>query len=503
MNTRKFKPLLFASIALYAFLAVCSSSAAERTEQSAQRTIEQKTASAANGATQPSDMNPRLLKAVIRAVADYFGVPETDLSADTNLQRDLLAGHMDIYEVLAHVCDDQDREMVQGVTPDMVRIRQLVEYVRNTPPRLRTSDELVMRGKRSSVKMAGRARQSAAEQDVFVQEVFYATNRQRTADNDWQAMFSGERSPKGELYYGTCLVSIPKGHVRGELEVPTGSWRSTVKASPRSYFVLQKVDEIGWNAFISRIRSGLGAAKGGDPTEQDVLIFIHGYNVPFHRAALRTAQIAFDLRFAGAPILFSWPSKGNPFFYFSDREAVEWSVPYLERFLKDVIDQSGARRLHLIAHSMGNQGLIRALYQVALRSGAEKRPLFENVIMAAPDFDSRRFTEQIAPEVIPLAKRWTLYESDKDMALEASDLLRFSASQRLGQPLALVRGVDTIDASGFEVSPWNLAENHGYFATKQLVITDVQSVLKGLAPDSRRLVRAVKDRIVYWRLGER
>lgn len=107
-------------------------------------------------------------------------------------------------------------------------------------------------------------------------------------DDDWQTKFGGERSSKGELYYGTCLVSIPKGHIRGGLEVPAGSWRSTVKASPRSYFVLRKLEELDWDAFISRIRSGLSSATGRAATEQDLLIFINGYNLPFHRAVLHS-----------------------------------------------------------------------------------------------------------------------------------------------------------------------------------------------------------------------
>ncbi|SIT51767.1 conserved hypothetical protein [Paraburkholderia piptadeniae] len=35
-----------------------------------------------------------------------------------------------------------------------------------------------------------------------------------------------------------------------------------------------------------------------------VLLFIHGYNVSFEDAAMRTAQMAYDLDFAGAPVFF-------------------------------------------------------------------------------------------------------------------------------------------------------------------------------------------------------
>ena len=41
------------------------------------------------------------------------------------------------------------------------------------------------------------------------------------------------------------------------------------------------------------------------------MVFIHGFNVPFEDAIYRTAQLAHDLDFDGAPILYSWPSRGT------------------------------------------------------------------------------------------------------------------------------------------------------------------------------------------------
>ena len=40
------------------------------------------------------------------------------------------------------------------------------------------------------------------------------------------------------------------------------------------------------------------------------LLFVHGYNVTHARAVKRAAQIAYDLEFDGALILFSWNSHG-------------------------------------------------------------------------------------------------------------------------------------------------------------------------------------------------
>jgi esterase/lipase superfamily enzyme len=228
-------------------------------------------------------------------------------------------------------------------------------------------------------------------------------------------------------------------------------------------------------------------------------VFIHGFNVGFSEAARRTAQIAYDVGFTGAPVMFSWPSDGKLYAYISDREDVEWSIPHLEQFFDDLSSQARPRRIHLITHSMGTEGTLRALHNMALRRGLDAKPIFENVILAAPDFDAVIFSDQIAPEVRTLAHHWTVYASDKDTALNVSTSLR--SAPRLGIPIPLVEGIDTIDATGIEVTPWSVPEFHSYFATKQRVIEDLVSVLKGLAPGLRDLEARTLDAKTYWRLS--
>ena len=50
----------------------------------------------------------------------------------------------------------------------------------------------------------------------------------------------------------------------------------------------------------------------------EVFVFVHGYNVTFEGAAQRTAQIAYDLKFSGAPIFYSWPSQARTLEYTVD-----------------------------------------------------------------------------------------------------------------------------------------------------------------------------------------
>jgi esterase/lipase superfamily enzyme len=94
---------------------------------------------------------------------------------------------------------------------------------------------------------------------------------------------------------------------------------------------------------------------------KDAVIFVHGYNVSFEDAARRTGQIAFDLKFIGASILYSWPANGSARNYLADEATVIWTAPHFERFLRLIANKTGAKRIHVIAHSMGNRAVCDAL----------------------------------------------------------------------------------------------------------------------------------------------
>ncbi len=435
-------------------------------------------------------------RTVMRIVSEYFKLPEEQISSATSLVDDLFADQMDIYEIIQQVlgAEFRDAALIPG---DLLTVKEIAAFVDQADYRISMIDY-----RRGGAPDNDQKLQEAKEagEKIYIQKIFYASNRESTGKQLPDSVFSGKRSSTRQVSYGTCLVSIPRSHVKGKLELPMNFGFYQQQLDPDEHFILKRIKSLSWDQFLGEINADLKQLSKDDITAQDILIFVHGFNVPFNRAALRTAQVAVDLRFQGAPILFSWPSRGGILGYVSDREAVEWSVSYIEIFLTDIIENTNARRYHLIAHSMGNQGVIPALHQMALRGKFKYKAVFGNIILAAPDFDARTFTEQIAPAVKSLADRWTIYASDKDAALKASKLLRMDTSQRLGQPLAVVDGMDMIDASGFEVTPWNLSENHGYFSSKQKVIKDLRSVLKGLAPKARALLRQLKGHQEYWQM---
>ena len=207
--------------------------------------------------------------------------------------------------------------------------------------------------------------------------------------------YSGER---GTLELGSCEVSIPKRHEVGELESPS-VLRLEFSEDPSRHVVLLKVQPVPADVFYADLRSSVERS-----TRKSAFVFVHGYNFSFDEAARRTAQIAYDLKFDGVPIFFSWPSQGGIWGYTIDETNVAWTVPHLRQFLTDVASQSGAKQIHLIAHSMGNRALTSAMRDLSFLPESA-RPKFNEVVLTAPDIDAEVFKYDIAPAVVKMASR--------------------------------------------------------------------------------------------------
>ena len=96
-----------------------------------------------------------------------------------------------------------------------------------------------------------------------------------------------------------------------------------------------------WEAVVSHL-----AAVSED--ERNALIFVH---VSFEDVALRDAQIGFDLSVKGAMTFFSWPSRGVPRRYAADAATIEASEGMIADFMTAFAERSGAKAVHIIAHS--------------------------------------------------------------------------------------------------------------------------------------------------------
>jgi esterase/lipase superfamily enzyme len=302
------------------------------------------------------------------------------------------------------------------------------------------------------------------EQGFTSVKIYYATDRARTGYEEPNDFYGGDR---GELELGTAVVSIPPQHTPGAIERPS-IWTLTFREDPGYHVVLQSVTPGDNETIFSEMRQQLGDAKS-----DSAFVFVHGFNVPFFEAAQRTAQMAFDMNFDGVPILYSWPSRASLLSYIADTAVVNLSGRRLTLFLEDVVKKSGAKRIHLIGHSMGNRALTDALELYALRHEGEP-PAFDQILFTAPDLDAGLFAE-MAKTIQPIAQRLTLYASDKDWALAVSRKLHGDATRagQGGKRILSSAAVDSIDMT-------SIGEDmlmHSYYANNPSALTDILALM--------------------------
>ncbi|MBN1910033.1 MAG: alpha/beta hydrolase [Pirellulales bacterium] len=296
---------------------------------------------------------------------------------------------------------------------------------------------------------------------------------------------------RGTLQVGTCEVTIPDSHEVGELESPS-ILKLEFNEDPTRHVVLTHVEQCEPNAFYRELSNRVGKSQ-----RREAFVFVHGFNVTFEKAARRTAQLAHDLEFDGAPIFYSWPSQGGLLQYAVDETNVVWTVPHLKEFLMAVVEKTGAQRVHLIAHSMGNRALTSALTGLVSELKENRARMFQELVLTAPDIDAEIFRRDIAPVIVKTAQRVTLYASSNDEALVASKKIHgYPRAGESGENIVVVPGIETIDVSGLDTS----LLGHSYYGDNDTVLADlIQLIHDSKPPNLRNRLKAIAlGRLTYW-----
>jgi esterase/lipase superfamily enzyme len=323
-----------------------------------------------------------------------------------------------------------------------------------------------------------------------VVNVYYATNRTPSAGSS--EPFGTEPAPDGSMRFGLCHVSISRDHKMGELEGPS-IWKLEFEPNARKHVMLSGPPLTATEQeFFATLKQKIGASA-----QKQALVFLHGFNTTFTGAALRTAQIAYDLGFDGPAIFYSWPSHGDlsPLGYNADGRNADLSVEQFKQFLEQLSARTGVRTVHLIGHSMGGRILVRTLSEMAATPVA---PRFKRVILMAPDIDAALF-RQLASQMETRADEITLYASSRDLALKASNFYAgYARAGQGGDKVVLVSGITTIDASSVDTSL--LGALHQYYADSRAILSDLFQLMQGRPPSERfGLKRTQKDGLTYWR----
>ena len=219
--------------------------------------------------------------------------------------------------------------------------------------------------------------------------------------------------------------------------------------------------------------------------------------------------------------MFSWPSNGSVFpswNYFSDRDDAEASGLAMARalrrfsgFLKqirandraailkakragEVPDQAELqqceRKVHIVAHSMGNWALRHAINKFVIANRGTTPRLFDHAFLMAADEDEDALArrDKLA-SLLRLANHVHVYHASDDRALEISDRTKGNPD-RLG-----AEGPPNLDALPDRVTALDCADvsdtvfyhgRHQYYRLRKEVIDDVVRTLRGEAQDGRK-----------------
>jgi esterase/lipase superfamily enzyme len=303
--------------------------------------------------------------------------------------------------------------------------------------------------------------------------VYFATDREPLGDQH----FNGYALESGELQFGEALVSIPKLHELGELERPLSMLSLTLPEDSSEHIVIAKRYEFDESDFYNAINKAIDSAD-----DHSAFVFVHGYNVSFDDAILRTGQLAWDLHFKGPAIAYSWPSQARLSQYATDHDMADWTAPHLAAFLHSLRGKTGVRTVHLVAHSMGTRAISMALARLADEKTAT--PKFQEVILAAPDINRLVFG-QLAAGLRDESERVTIYSSQKDWALRFSAFVR-NRQKRVGGAASALPNFpfDIIDATKARAS----LLGHSYFAQDHELLEDISLLLRQrLKPGDRSI----------------
>lgn len=210
------------------------------------------------------------------------------------------------------------------------------------------------------------------------------------------------------------------------------------------------------------------------PTDKPTLLLIHGFNNDFKDVT--KAYLDFETRirqvgFQGNILGFTWPSYGDWYMYFGDKEQVEHAAPALAKFLQKFRPLLGQTPLHVNTHSMGSYLLFRAL-----ASYPSSGVIVDEATCFAADVSNDILEKgEVGYRAVRKANRLSSYFNRHDPVLGASAFANVDG--RLG-----LNGADQPDLlpdNAFQVDCSTVVEGHSDYRKKIDVMQDLALILKG------------------------
>ncbi|WP_223634625.1 alpha/beta hydrolase [Rhodobacter sp. TJ_12] len=267
----------------------------------------------------------------------------------------------------------------------------------------------------------------------------------RGLDPETGAEFGYERSETLQL--ARFDVSVPPQRAAGDLRYPLKGRR----IDPLTDFAIAGVQDYPTTAgFRADLRHSLAQSHG------DAVVFVHGFNTNFAEGLYRLAQLGEDFDLPDTMVHYSWPSRGHVLGYAYDRDSALFARDGLQKLL-DQMRRAGARRILLVAHSMGSALSMETLRQMALSGDQDTLSALSGVVLISPDIDVDVFREQ-ARSVGRLPQPFLIFTSEKDKALLLSSRIAGEAA-RLGNLEDVARVAD-LKVTLIDVGAFSTRDGH-------------------------------------------
>lgn len=275
-------------------------------------------------------------------------------------------------------------------------------------------------------------------------------------------------------HFGICKINVPKNHSTGQVTLTRDN-----RQSSHDFFKILN----------SKNLQAPGVFEFLKKTKRTPLVFVHGFNVRYEDAVLRAAQLAYDLKYQGPVILYSWPAgAGDGFFdekmitrtYDNNIKNARGSIESFKSFLNDL--KINDIKVNVMVHSMGHQVVLPALKE--FKGTATSKSVINELILNAPDFEANEFLKLIE-NIKETSKRVTLYCSYNDKAMVASE--SYNNNERLGA-CTFAENLDTINVSLIDAPTMGLGLGHSYYSSRA-ILGDVFQVLLGIDAEKRLFIR--------------
>ena len=307
-------------------------------------------------------------------------------------------------------------------------------------------------------------------------DVFVVTNRKLKTANFGCTNNQFGVELDNSVHFGICKINVPKNHSTGEVNLSRDN-----RQSSHQYFKFLNSKSLPESTVIDFFKK----------TKRTPLVFVHGFNVRYEDAVLRAAQIAYDLKYQGPIIVFSWPAgAGDGFFdekmitrtYESNRKSAKGTIQIFKNFLNDL--KTNDLKINLMVHSMGHQVVLPALEELTKSNIDKNKNVINELILNAPDFEASEFLKLI-DTIKETTKRITLYCSYNDKAMVVSE--SYNKNERLGA-CTFSENLDSINVSLIDAPTMGLGLGHSYYSSRA-ILGDVFQVLLGIDAEKRLFIR--------------